>query len=114
LSKSCDDRITARRECDELHSSRTRSIEVSAALSAGARRNSSLLPCVYRLGSDDLEFAELLPETEDVGEEGEYDSQSRLAFQLGRIATALSGLRHAVFKLSPVDSENTADAPDAP
>jgi hypothetical protein len=68
----------------------------------------------YRLGSDDLEFADLLPEAPDSFEEDEYDSQSRLAFQVGRIATALSGLRHGVFRMSLVDAESAADAPDAP
>ena len=68
----------------------------------------------YRLGSDDLEFADLLPETPDSFEEDEYDSQSRLAFQVGRIATALSDLRHGVFRMSLVDAESAADAPDAP
>ena len=56
----------------------------------------------------------LLPEAPDAFEEGEYDSSSRLAFQVGRIATALSGLRHGVFRMSLVDAESTADAPDAP
>lgn len=68
----------------------------------------------YRLGSDDLEFAELLPEASGGIDEDEYDSQSRLAFQVGRIATALSGLRYGVFRMSLVDAESTADAPDAP
>jgi hypothetical protein len=68
----------------------------------------------YRLGSDDLEFAELLPEASAGIEEDEYDPQSRLAFQVGRIATALSGLRYGVFRMSLVDAESTADPPDAP
>jgi hypothetical protein len=68
----------------------------------------------YRLGSGDLEFAELLPEAPAGAEEDEYDSHSRLAFQVGRIANALSGLRYGVFRMSLVDAESTDDAPDAP
>lgn len=68
----------------------------------------------YRLGSDDLEFAELLPEAPGGFEEDEYDSQSRLAFQVGRLATALTGLQCGVFKMSLVDAESATDAPDAP
>ena len=72
----------------------------------------------YRLGSYDLEFAELLPEAPGgVGEddeEDEYDPRSRLAFQVRRLATALTGLQYGVFKMCLVDGESEADAPDAP
>lgn len=67
----------------------------------------------YRLGSDDLQFAELLPEAPRWIDDDEYDSQSRLAFQVGRIATALTGLRCGVLRMSLVDAESsTADTPD--
>jgi hypothetical protein len=75
----------------------------------------------YRLGSYDLEFAELLPEApggidedDEDDEEDEYDPRSRLAFQVRRLATALTGLQYGVFKMCLVDAESEADAPDAP
>lgn len=71
----------------------------------------------YRLGSYDLEFAELLPEAPDEiedDEEGEYDPRSRLAFQVRRLATALTGLEYGVFKMCLVDAESEGDTPDAP
>jgi hypothetical protein len=70
----------------------------------------------YRLGSEDLKFAELLPGAPrwiDDDDDDEYDPQSRLAFQVGRIATALTGLRCGVLRMSLVDAESsTADTPD--
>ena len=68
----------------------------------------------YRLGVEDLEFAELLPETPAVVEQEEYETRTGLAFQVGRLAQALSRLQHGAFTLRLADPEPGADAPDAP
>ena len=56
----------------------------------------------------------LQPETPAVVEQEEYETRTGLAFQVGRLAQALTGLQHGAFTLRLADPEPGSDAPDAP